>query len=95
MSRLLWLVMALVGFVLAFVAKSAGVLGLGLVLGVIGLFGLVLSMAAARISASARPETSMASVDDFSALRKRDPAATFRDMQARKGGGDADQFPRS
>lgn len=70
MSRLFWLAMTVIGFVLAFIAKSAGVLGIGLLLGIVGFFGFVLAMAAARVSASARPETSMASVEDLGALRK-------------------------
>ncbi len=93
MSRLLWLVVTLVGFALAFVAKSAVVLGLGLLLGIVGFFGFVLAMAAARVSASARPETSMASVDDLGALRKRAPPTTFRAPPARARGGDSDRTP--
>lgn len=70
MSRLFWLFLTLVGFVLAFTAKAPVVLGLGLFLGFVGFLGLVLAMAAARVSASARPDTLMASVDDLGALRK-------------------------
>ncbi|MEO7062690.1 MAG: hypothetical protein ABI082_02800 [Dokdonella sp.] len=89
MGLLLWLVVTLVGFALAFVAKSAVVLGLGLLLALVGLLGLVLAMAAARVSASARPETSMASVDDLGALRNRAPPTTFRTPPAPERSGDA------
>jgi hypothetical protein len=71
MARLLLLFLTIIGLVLMFTAKSAGLLGLGLLLGIVGFFGLVLALAAARVSASARPETSMASVEDIAAFRKR------------------------
>jgi hypothetical protein len=74
MARLLLLVLALIGFALTFIAKSPGLLGIGLLFGIVGLFGFVFALAAARVSASARPEASMASVEDIVALRKR-PAA--------------------
>ena len=93
MSRLLWVVMALVGFAIAFIARSAGVLGLGLLLGIVGFVGFVLAMAAARVSASARPETSMASVDDLGALRKRAPPTTFKAPPARERNADGDHAP--
>ena len=91
MSRLLWLVLALVGFVLAFMAKSAILLGVGLLLGIIGFAGLVLAMASSRVSASARPETSMASVDDLGALRNRAAPTTFQKPVTRAGGGENDR----
>ena len=71
MARLLLLVLTLVGFALVFTAKSPGLLGLGLLFGMAGSFGFVLAMAATRVSASARPDTAMASVDDLVALKKR------------------------
>lgn len=71
MGRWIMLAMAVVGFALCFAAKSAGILAIGLLLGVIGGFGFVLSLAADRIAANARPEASMASVEDLVALRKR------------------------
>lgn len=83
MARLLLLLMTLAGSVLVFTAKSTGLLGFGLLLGSIGFFGLVLAMAAARVSASARPEASMASVEEISALRKRPPATHQRVSPAR------------
>jgi hypothetical protein len=83
MARLLLLLMTLAGSVLVFTAKSSGLLGLGLLLGIVGFFGLVLAMAAARVSASARPEASMASVEEISALRKRTPSTRQRVSPAR------------
>ncbi len=75
MVRLLLLVLTVAGIALVFVAKSPGLLGVGLVFGIVGFFGLVLSLAAARVSASARPEASMASVEDIIALRKPRPGS--------------------
>ena len=71
MARLILLILTVIGGVLVFTAKSPGLLGLGLLLSIVGFFGLVLAMAAARVSASARPETSMASVEDIASFRKR------------------------
>lgn len=71
MTRLVLLIAMIGGFALAFVTRSPGLLGLGLLLGAVGLFGFIFSLAAARVSANARPDTSMASVDDLIALRTR------------------------
>jgi hypothetical protein len=71
MARLLWLVLTFTGVALAFIARSSGLLGFGLLLGIVGFFGFVLAMAAERVSASARPDAAMASVDDLVALKKR------------------------
>ena len=69
--RWLMLGLTLFGFALSFVTKSPAVLGLGLVLGFVGLFGLVFSMAADRVSASARPESAMLGPEDLAAMRAR------------------------
>ncbi len=90
MSRLFWLVLTLVGFVLTVVTKSPVVLGLGLFFAFVGFVGLLLAMVAARVSASARPETAMASVDDFGALRKRAEPTVFTAPTPRKRDGDSD-----
>lgn len=93
MSRLLWLVLALVGVVLALMAKSAALLGVGLLLGIVGFAGLLLAFASSRVSASARPDTSMASVDDLGALRNRAAPTTFQKPVARPGSGDVNRAP--
>ena len=74
--RWLMLGLTLFGFALSFVTKSPAVLGLGIVLGFVGLFGLIFSMAADRVSASARPESAMLGPEDLAAMRKRRTAAT-------------------
>lgn len=71
MTRLVLLIAMMSGLALAFVTHSPGLLGLGLLLAIVGLFGFIFSLAAARVSANARPDTSMASVEDLIALRAR------------------------
>jgi Tfp pilus assembly protein PilX len=71
MMRWIMLVLAVLGFVLAFMTKSPGLLGIGLLLGLIGVIGFVFALAADRVSANARPEASMAAIEDLAALRKR------------------------
>lgn len=73
--RWLMLGFTILGFALAFIARSPGLLGLGLVLGFVGLFGMVFSMAADRVASSARPEASMLTGEDLAALRARREAA--------------------
>jgi hypothetical protein len=74
--RWLMLGLTLFGFALSFVTKSPAVLAVGLVLGFVGLFGLVFSMAADRVSASARPESAMLGPEDLAAMRIRRTAAS-------------------
>ncbi|HEV7491725.1 MAG TPA: hypothetical protein VGO25_13015 [Rhodanobacteraceae bacterium] len=74
--RWLMLGLTLFGFALAFVTKSPAVLGFGIVLGFVGLFGLIFSMAADRVSATARPESAMLGPEDLAAMRTRRTAAT-------------------
>lgn len=76
MARWLLLGLTILGFGVVFIAKSPGLLAFGLVLGMFGFLGFVLALAADRISASARPEASMASGEDFSVLGQRRAAAT-------------------
>ncbi len=73
--RWIMLGLTILGFALAFIARSPGVLGLGLLLGFVGLFGMVFSIASDRISAGARPDTAMLSAEDLAALRARREAA--------------------
>lgn len=70
MWRWIMAAIAMAGFVLAFTTHSPGWLGVGLVLGFGGIVGVVLSMAAARVAASARPESTMASPQDLAALQR-------------------------
>jgi hypothetical protein len=71
MARWLMLGLMIIGVVLIFTTKSAGVLMLGLFVGIIGFFGFITALAADRVSASSRPESAMAAMDDIAALRKR------------------------
>lgn len=70
MARWIMLGLTILGVALVFTTKSVGVLSLGLLCGVFGFFGFVFALASDRISASARPEASMAAIDDLVALRK-------------------------
>jgi hypothetical protein len=74
------LALTVLGFTLTFLAKGAGLLALGLLFGFVGLFGLIFAIAAARVSASARPESLMAVPEDLAALRSR--RAAVRPMPA-------------
>ena len=71
MLRWVLLALTILGFVLVFSTQSAWVLTLGLLLAAAGLFGFIVALAADRISANARPDTSMASTEDLIALNKR------------------------
>ncbi len=70
MARWILLLLAIAGFAISFTTKSAALLGIGIVLIFVGTFGVVLSVASARISDNARPESAMASAEDLVALRK-------------------------
>jgi len=71
MTRWIMLVVTVLGLVLAFTAKSPGLLGVGLLLVLIGIVGFVFALAADRIAANARPEAAMAAVEDIAALRRK------------------------
>jgi len=72
-----WILLGLtiLGFAMTFIARTPGVLGFGLVLGFVGLFGMVFSIASDRIASAARPDTAMLSTEDLAALRARREAA--------------------
>ncbi len=67
--RWLLLVVSIAGFSIAFATKSAGVLGLGLLLGFGGLIGAFFGFAAARVAASARPDAALLTDRDIATLR--------------------------
>lgn len=73
MVRWLLLAATILGFTFVFTTRSPMLLGVGLLLGIGGFIGFMFALAADRVSASARPETSMASPADLAAMRK--PAA--------------------
>jgi hypothetical protein len=73
--RWIMLGLTILGFAMTFVAKTAGVLAIGLLLGFVGLFGMVFSIASDRIASRARPDTAMLSTEDLAALRARREAA--------------------
>ena len=79
-----WIMLALIvlGIAVTFTTKSVGLLALGLLLGFVGFFGLVFSLAADRVSASARPESAMAAPEDLKAMRTRRPIAAVKSVPA-------------
>jgi len=72
-----WILLGLtiLGFAMTFIAKTPGFLAFGLVLGFVGLFGMVFSIASDRIASRARPDTAMLTTEDLTALRLRREAA--------------------
>jgi hypothetical protein len=82
MARWIMLGLTILGVALVFSTKSAGLLSLGLLCSIVGFFGFVFVLAADRVSASARPETSMAAADDLAALRKRANLPIARQLNA-------------
>ena len=63
------MLVSIAGFSIAFATKSAGVLGLGLLLGFGGLIGAFFGFAAARVAASARPDAALLTDRDIATLR--------------------------
>ena len=55
--RWIFLVLAVIGFSLAFSAKTAGLMEIGFLAGFAGLFGAFFGFAAARIASTSRPDT--------------------------------------
>lgn len=71
MTRWIMIAMTLIGLVLAILTRSPGVLGLALLMTVVGLFGIVLSLAADRISANSRPDVAMLPPEALHAIRDK------------------------
>ena len=76
--RWILLLVALLGFAVAFATKSPGILGLGLALGLICLFGSMFGFAAERVASAARPDAVLLTDKDINALRAsiRKPGTT-------------------
>jgi hypothetical protein len=63
------LLVSLAGFSYAYMAKTPELLGLSLLAGFGGLLGAFFGFAAARVAATARPDATLLSDKDISALR--------------------------
>ncbi len=71
MTRWIMLALGLIGWALVFTTGSGVLLALGLLVGVVGVLGFILSIAAARVAATSRPDTAMATSEDLLALSRR------------------------
>lgn len=68
--RWVLLVASIVGFAVAFQAKSPALLGVGLVVGFVGLIGAFFAMASARVAEATRPDAALLTDADINALRE-------------------------
>ncbi|MCK9538977.1 hypothetical protein [Dokdonella sp.] len=71
MTRWILLLVGLAGLVLVFAGPTGTWVGIGLLLGLVGLVGFVLALAAARIEAGARPDSAMATPEELVQLGRR------------------------
>ena len=80
MAMMRWFLVGLTifGFSLAILSKNPAWLGFGVVVGFVGLFGTVFSMAADRVSDAARPESAMATAEDLAAMRAPRAASSVK-----------------
>jgi len=67
--RWILLLLALGAFALAFSTKSSGFMGFCLVVGLVAMFAAVFAFAAAKIEATSRPDVTLLTDKDISALR--------------------------
>lgn len=72
MMRWLFPAMTVVGLLITFLTRSAGVLTIGLVLFFVGAFGTLIVLVSERIADRSRPDTSMLSAEELAALHKKD-----------------------
>ena len=82
--RWILLLVAVIGFVIAFSTKSPGVMGVALLVGFICLVSGFFAFAASRISDSARPDAAMLTDQDINVLKAtlRKPAAPAAPAQS-------------
>ena len=71
MTRWIMIALTVTGLMTAILTRSPGLLGLALLLTLVGLFGTVISLAADRISANSRPDSTMLSPDVLLAVRDK------------------------
>ena len=71
MLRWILLGLTILCFAVVFTTKSALLLGIALLAGIVAFIGFIFSLAAERISSVSRPDTSMASADHLAAMGPR------------------------
>lgn len=76
MARWIMIGLTVCGFILAFMAKGPGLLGIGILCVFVGLIGSVFIIAGERVAANMRSEMDMLSAEDLAALRSRNTART-------------------
>lgn len=74
--RWILLIVAVIGFSLGFSAKSPGLMGLGMVVGMVCLVAAFFAFAATRIESTARSDIALLSPKELQSLRTRAPAKT-------------------
>lgn len=67
--RWILLLLAVLGFALAFSAKAPGLMGLGFALGFVFLIAAFFAFAAARVADASRPDSALLTDKDIAALR--------------------------
>jgi hypothetical protein len=89
--RWILLLLAVAGFALGFSAKTPGMLGLGLLVGISCLFASLMGFAAERVASSARPDAALLTDKDISVLRAsiRKPGAGAASSAPAAGGAQA------
>ncbi|HMM67911.1 MAG TPA: hypothetical protein PKC03_13315 [Dokdonella sp.] len=71
MTRWIMIAMTVLGLIIAFITRSPGVLGIAILMVLIGMFGTVMSLAAERVSAKARPDATMLPPEVLHAIGER------------------------
>lgn len=71
MTRWITMGATALGFALVLLAKGPGLLGLGLLLALAGLFATVMVLASERIGSRSRPDSAMLSPEVLAAIRER------------------------
>ena len=80
--RWILLLLAFAAFAVAFSTKSPGLMGFALIAGIGLLFGAVFAFAAAKIEATSRPDATLLTDKDITALRMSVRKATPKPPQA-------------
>ena len=81
MTRWIMIALTVTGLMTAILTRSPGLLGFALLLTLVGLFGTVFSLAADRISANSRPDSTMLPPDVLRAVREKSATSSNRESR--------------